>query len=120
MPRLLPKAPTLLLICLGAICLTVLSSGYNKQPPNCEDTSPRCAREFCRGTCGFGEQTAGFPFRVLRDTFGSSPTGGFGKIDESDWVNGGLSSEGFFFKTLFYFAILLPIWYIGKQLKTQL
>ena len=123
MPRSLPTTLKVLLISpIAAIGLTVLSTTVYKQPWDCEDHSPRCATEFCNGTCEFGVQTAGFPFTALRDTFGSSPTSGFGKIDGSDWVNGGDDdlSEGFFLNTLFYFVILLLAWYIGKQLKARL
>ncbi len=105
MPRSLPTIIKVLLIAPVAIGLTVLSTTVYKQPWDCEDHSPRCATERCHGTCEFEVQTAGFSFTALRDTYGSSPASGFGKIDGSDWENGGLS-EGFFLNTLFYGVLL--------------
>jgi hypothetical protein len=109
MPESFPTTLKVLLISPFAIGLTVLSTTLYKQPWDCEDHSPRCATEFCRGTCEFGVQTAGFPFTALRDVVVSSPTGGFGKIDGSDWENGGLESGGFLLNTLFYGCLLYAL-----------
>ncbi|MEO8892832.1 MAG: hypothetical protein ABI417_15165, partial [Coleofasciculaceae cyanobacterium] len=54
----------------------------------------------------------GFPFTALRDTFGSSPTIGFGRIDESDWENGGLEIGGFLLDTLIYSCLLYVLMFI--------
>lgn len=116
MPRLLPTGQTILLIFLSAIFLTVVSSGYNKQPPNCDGTF---LGELYRGTCKPGEQTAGFPFPVIRDVVGTSPTGGDGRVDNNDWQRGGLNIGGFLLNTLFYAALSLGVWYIVKGLKSR-
>jgi hypothetical protein len=128
MPRSLPTTLKVLLVFPvvfpAAISLTVLSTTVYKQPWDCEDHSPRCATEFCRGKCEFGVQTAGFPFTALRDVVDSSPTGGFGKIDRSDWQNGGLEIGCFLLNTLIYgcllYALVFGISYIGKRLKSRL
>ncbi|MEO8890181.1 MAG: hypothetical protein ABI417_01375, partial [Coleofasciculaceae cyanobacterium] len=67
MSRSLPTTLKVLLIFPAAVSLTVLSTTLYKQPWD-------CGVDNFRGTCGYGEQTAGFPFPALRDIVVGSPT----------------------------------------------
>lgn len=113
MPRSLPTTLKVILVfpvvLPAAISLTVLSTTVYKQPWD-------CGVDGIRGTCGYGEQTAGFPFPALRDIVVGSPTNGFGRIDSSDWENGGLEIGGFLLDILIYCCLLYALMFIFSML----
>lgn len=114
--RVAANARTALLIFLSGVGLTLASLRY-VQPTNCNQM---CEKEPCAsGTCKVGEQTAGFPFPFVRDqerNFGSSPTGGWGRVGIEDYTYPDI--KAFSFNILFYSAIVGSLLLVGKRLRT--
>ncbi len=108
MPRVAPKARTALLIFLLGVGLTFASLGY-KEPSNCDLG------------CEPGEQTAGFPFPVVRDqvkNLNSSPTSGWYRAGAEDLTYQDI--KPFSFNILFYSAIVGSLTLLRKSLRTRL
>jgi hypothetical protein len=107
MPRVAPKAGTALLIFLSGVGLTFASLGY-KKPADCNEI-----------LCEAGEQTAGFPFPVVRDqakNLGSSPTSGWYRAGAEDLTSQDI--KPFSFNILFYSAIVWSLLLLRKRLRT--
>ncbi|HEY0606036.1 MAG TPA: hypothetical protein VGD58_24140 [Herpetosiphonaceae bacterium] len=102
------------MILILSIGLTVASLWYVR-PALCFKL---CPGEPCApGTCQFGEQRAGFPFVVLRDSEIGSPTPGWGKLGAEDYpyANG----AAFLVNIVFYASVLLGGLKIYRFIRTR-
>ncbi|MEH1894227.1 MAG: hypothetical protein V7K94_02720 [Nostoc sp.] len=74
---------------------------------------PRC-KQFCFREAGGGESlTAGFPFPILHDEVGSSPTSGWGRIGIEDFFT--LNLEAFLLDAFLYGVIIVMLFAITKR-----
>lgn len=105
--------------CMTTVVIIVLAIGFSiaslrsVQPANCQTLCDEPERAPCpTGSCRFGEQHAGFPFPVIRDSEVGSPTGGWGKIGPEDYFYANLA--GFVGDVLFYSVLL---WLLGRTIQ---
>jgi hypothetical protein len=75
----------IVLLILGAAIMTQVSLAY-VYPAECHTICDNPIQAPCPpGSCRIGAPRAGFPFPVIRDQGGSSPTTGWGKIGPEDY-----------------------------------
>lgn len=85
-----------------AFGLTLASLMYLR-PAECRTICDEPLQASCpEGSCRFGEQKAGFPLSMVQDQTGSSPTGGWGRVDPSD----SLLPRPFLLNMAFYAGLL--------------